>query len=115
MNKGDVVQSLIHAKSPHTRGVHEKSGGFVNAGGVGTRKNSVHFPRGVHAARQKHAPCVGLELDLPSITTQIPLPFHLAFRQPERCRLTTKKSIIWKFENSMPTKKQITYHNKCLP
>ena len=33
-------------------------GGIVNAGGWGTRKNTVHFPRGVHEARQKHAPCV---------------------------------------------------------
>ena len=62
---------IIHAKSPHTRGVHEKSGGFVNAGGWGTRKNSVHFPRGVHAARQKHAPCVGLVRNRPSNTTHV--------------------------------------------
>ena len=55
-----------------TRGVHEKiQGGFVNTGGWGTRKNSVTIPRGVHAARQKHAPCVEMWLNRRAITTYI--------------------------------------------
>ena len=47
------------------------SGGFVNAGGWGTRKNSVPIPRGVHAARQKHAPCVEKGQDCRTITTHM--------------------------------------------
>ena len=48
-----------------------KNQGFVNDVGWGTRKNSVHFPRGVHEARQKHAPCVELIQKQRSITTVI--------------------------------------------
>ena len=52
-----ITSSLLNIKLRHgfTRGLHEKSGGFVNAGGWGTCKNSVPIPRGVHVARQKHA------------------------------------------------------------
>ena len=40
-----------------------------NSGGWGIRKNSVTIPRGVHAARQKHAPCVETYPNRRSITT----------------------------------------------
>ena len=39
--------------------------------GVGNTKISVTIPRGVHAARQKHAPCVGLTLKQRSNTTEV--------------------------------------------
>ena len=41
----------------------------MNAGGVGSTKFSEPFPRGVHAARQKHAPCVEMVRELLSNTT----------------------------------------------
>ena len=45
--------------------------GSTQSGGWGTRKNSGTIPRGVHAARQKHAPCVGLIRNGHSNTTDI--------------------------------------------
>ena len=54
-----------------SRAESTQSGGIVNAGGWGTRKNSVPIPRGVHAARQKHAPCVEMLQNLRTITTYV--------------------------------------------
>ena len=51
------ITSLFKVLLRHARGPRIQ-GGIVNAGGWGTRKNSVPIPRGVHEARQKHAPCV---------------------------------------------------------
>ena len=54
-------------------GSTKKSGGvgitLRERRGVGNTKISVHFPRGVHAARQKHAPCVESVRKWLSITT----------------------------------------------
>ena len=44
--------------------------------GVGNTKNSVPIPRGVHEARQKHAPCVGKAQKLRSNTTYVTLDGH---------------------------------------
>ena len=52
-----------HARSPRNQG------GVLTQGGGEHVKNSVPIPRGVHAARQKHAPCVESVLKLRVITT----------------------------------------------
>ena len=61
----NITSFWCHARSPRKiRGVRERRG-------VGNTKNSVHFPRGVHEARQKHAPCVGSVQKQRSITTDV--------------------------------------------
>ena len=86
----------------------------MNAGGWGTRKHSVTIPRGVHGARQKHAPCVDLHLNLGSTTTgailcqvdnegqEHPVVFASRKLQPPEIKLSTTEkeclAIVWAVE-----------------
>ena len=61
------ITSLIQV----SRAESTQSGGVREHRGVGNTKISDTIPRGVHAARQKHAPCVGLVRDRRTITTDM--------------------------------------------
>ena len=61
----------------------------MNAGGWGTTKFSAPIPGGVHAARQKHAPCVDMIPDRGANTT----------RDGYRVRLKREQAIVLGFMN----------------
>ena len=72
LNKYYVIVTQIKITSLSfsvSRAGSTQSGGVRERRGVGNTKNSVPFPRGVHAARQKHAPCVECVRNLLSNTT----------------------------------------------